>query len=115
MIRLRIASVALKYQANILEAGQERHTMAQDFPFVSGHKKGQVVLDFESSSVLMSLADTGIESHTTTHNFSFVSGQYNQQSRAVGTQGQRMLGQTAVADDTGSGNASFRGEMGASI
>ncbi|GKC24828.1 hypothetical protein Tco_1026978, partial [Tanacetum coccineum] len=67
---------------------------------------------------------------------SFVSGQYNQQSRAVGIQGelytefvnhkkrrsgvqkrygkrratgQRMLGQTAIADDTGSGNASSRG------
>ncbi|GKC99237.1 hypothetical protein Tco_1169512, partial [Tanacetum coccineum] len=75
-------------QANILEAGQERQTMAQDFPFVSGHKKGQVVLDFESSSVLMSSADTGIESHTTAHNSSFVSGQYNQQSRAVGIQGE---------------------------
>ncbi|KAJ9552117.1 hypothetical protein OSB04_016162 [Centaurea solstitialis] len=99
---------------NVLEAGQESHIVAQDSSFVSGHKKGQVVLDFESSSVLMSSADghvssnvsqhtrgdgilpyrhadvygIGIESHTTAHNFSFVSDQYNQQSGAVDTQGE---------------------------
>nr|GEY14265.1 DNA helicase [Tanacetum cinerariifolium] len=129
------------------------------FPY--SRKKGQVVLDFESSSVLMSSADTGIESHTTVHNSSFVFGQYNQQSTAVDTGieshttahnssfmsgqynqqstavdtgieshttahnssfmsgqynqqsravGQRMLGQTAVTDDTGFGNASSRDE-----
>ncbi|GKC73843.1 DNA helicase [Tanacetum coccineum] len=105
-------------QANILEDGQERHTMAQDLPFVSCHKKGQVVLDFESSSILKSSADTEIESHTTAHNSSFVSGQYNQQSRVVGIQETMFwgtkatweeLGQTTVADDTGSSDASTRG------
>nr|GEW13017.1 hypothetical protein [Tanacetum cinerariifolium] len=40
--------------SNALEAGDERHTIAQDSSFVSGHKKEKVFMDFESSHVLMS-------------------------------------------------------------
>nr|GEV44267.1 DNA helicase [Tanacetum cinerariifolium] len=104
-------------EANILEAdtGIESHTTVHNSSFVFGQYNQQ-------STAVGTQVDTGIESHTTAHDSSFVSGQYNQQSRAKrrsGVQkryakrraaGQRILGQTVVPDDTGSGNASSRGD-----
>nr|GEU49711.1 hypothetical protein [Tanacetum cinerariifolium] len=97
-------------QANALEASDERHTIAQDSSFISGHKKEQVVLDFESSSVLMSLVD-GSESYT-----EFIT----QKKRHSGVQkrygkrrttSRRILVLLAVTDDIGSSNASSRGKI----
>ncbi|GKD32638.1 hypothetical protein Tco_1248147 [Tanacetum coccineum] len=71
-------------QANAFEVVSESHTRAQDSSFVSGYKKGPLVLDFGLSQhtgadaiLPYSQADvleTGTDNHTTVHNSSFVSG-----------------------------------------
>ncbi|GKA42762.1 hypothetical protein Tco_0735422 [Tanacetum coccineum] len=71
-------------QANAFEVVSESLTRAQDSSFVSGYKKGPLVLDFGLSQhtgadaiLPYSQADvleTGTDSHTTVHNSSFVSG-----------------------------------------